>query len=112
MSNHAHLFIAVCRFLRYLFWRAPAPPNRLREVLLNFSVELHKQQLAEQDALFRDNVLSAPFAIALALTATHAGSGKATAAQIAKALRLPEELIEEVRDQYNVYHNMVMHRIL
>lgn len=90
----------ISRFLRYLFWRAPAPPNRLREILLNFSVELHKQQLAEQDALYRDNVLSAPFAIALALAATHAGSGKATAAQIAKALHLPEELIEEVRQEF------------
>lgn len=90
----------ISRFLRYLFWRTPAPPNRLREVLLNFSVELHKQQLLQQEGLSNENVLSAPFALALALTAAHAGSGQATAAQIAKALHLPEELIEEVRQEF------------
>ncbi|KAH9374923.1 hypothetical protein HPB48_000285 [Haemaphysalis longicornis] len=90
----------IAPFLRYLFWRTPAPPNRLREVLLNFSVELHKQQLLQQEGLSHENVLSAPFALALALTAAHAGSGQATAAQIAKALHLPEELIEEVRQEF------------
>lgn len=90
----------IARFLRYLFWRTPAPPNRLREVLLNFSVELHKQQLQEQGGVSRDNVLSAPFALALGLAAAHAGSRQATAAQIAKVLHLPEELIEEVRQEF------------
>lgn len=89
------------RFLRYLFSRTAASPNRLREVLLNFSVNLHKQQLQLQPGGSAvDNVFTSTFAVALALATVHHGSRSETAAQIAEVLNLDEELVDEIRKEF------------
>lgn len=98
---------AVSRFLRYLFSGSSAPPSRLHDVLLNFSVDLHRHQLQLRDGESADgNVFTSPFAIALALAATHAGSRSETASQLAQVLHLQDDLIDDVRKEFA---DMVLH---
>ncbi|CAN8031927.1 hypothetical protein HPB47_007311 [Ixodes persulcatus] len=98
---------AVSRFLRYLFSGSSAPPSRLHDVLLNFSVDLHRHQLQLRDGGYADgNVFTSPFAIALALAATHAGSRSETASQLAQVLHLQDDLIDDVRKEFA---DMVLH---